>query len=531
MKTINKQLAFSGIFFLQLLIIAGCKNGNNVTNEPPPDPDNQPPGAFIATVDTTGLDPVVSWEAATDPDGDRVTYRVFLEGEQVQSDINGTSAVLEGLEFETEFTGRVEASDGNGGNSEASFTFTSREIRIEWQTSLGGSGIDRAESIVKTADGGFIVGGISTSSDGDVSGNNGSNDFWIVKLDGQGSLLWETNLGGSGSDRAFSIQETADEGFIVGGTSTFSDGDVSGNNGNSDYWIVRLDGQGNLLWETNLGGKGNDVALSIGQTFDGGFIIGGASASSDGDVSNNKGIFDYWIVKLDPQGSLLWETNLGGSGNDQALSISQTTDGGFIVGGVSTSSDGDVSENNGDFDYWVVRLDGQGNIIWETSLGGSDADIAFSIQQTSDGGFAVGGSSESLDGDLTSNNGNSDFWIVRLDGQGNLLWETSLGGSDADIAFSIQQTTDGGFIVSGQSESSDGNVSGNKGNSDFWIVKLNGQGSLLWETNFGGNRGDEANSIQQTADGGFIVVGNSRSMDGDVSSNKGSTDYWIVKLR
>ena len=401
---------------------------------------------------------------------------------------------------------------------------------IVWETNLGGSDYDRAQSILQTADGGYIIAGVSRSIDGDVGGNNGQRDYWIVKLNLSGTLIWETNLGGSNDDWAYSIQQTIDGGYIVAGESNSNSGDVGGNNGGSDYWIVKLDASGSLIWENNLGGSDNDLAYSIQQTTDGGYIVTGKSNSNDGDVGENNGGYDYWIVKLDASGTLIWETSLGGSDNDLANSIQQTTDGGYIIAGWSDSINGDVGGNNGGFDYWIVKLDASGTLVWETNLGGSNDDFAFSIQQTIDGGYIVTGVSNSNNGNVGGNNGGSDFWTVKLDASGTLVWETNLGGSYFDDAHSIQQTSDYGYIVTGNTFSNDGDVGGNNGSFDYWIVKLDANGILVWETNLGGSDGDWPTSIQQTSDGGYIVAGGSTSNDGDIGNNHGGYDYWIVKL-
>jgi len=403
---------------------------------------------------------------------------------------------------------------------------------IDWETNLGGNSYDRAFSMQQTNDGGYIVAGVSYSNNGDVGGNHGIYDYWIVKLDTSGGLIWETNLGGSDWDWATSIQQTTDGGYIVAGHSKSNDGDVGGNNGGYDYWIVKLNASGDLVWETSLGGSDEDKAYSIKQTSDGGYIVAGTTESNDGDIGDNNGLKDYWIVKLDASGDLVWETNLGGSHYDEAKSIQQTTDGGYIVAGESRSygGDGDVGGNNGLSDYWIVKLDASGDLVWETNLGGSDWDNAYSIQQTTDGGYIVAGVSRSNDGDVGGNNGNNDYWIVKLDASGDLVWETNLGGSDWDWAYSIKQTSDGGYIVAGDSHSNDGDVGGNYGGNDYWIVKLDASGSLVWETNLGGSSADVAYSIQQTTNGGYIVAGEAWSHDGDVGENNGGGDYWIVKL-
>jgi hypothetical protein len=401
---------------------------------------------------------------------------------------------------------------------------------IEWQRSLGGSYWENAYSIQQTTDGGYIVAGWSDSNDGDVSGNNGISDFWIVKLDASGNISWQNSLGGSLYDVAYNIQQTTDGGYIVAGWSESNDGDVSGNNGGYDYWIVKLDAVGNLSWQRALGGSDFDLAYSIQQTTDGGYIVAGYTDSNNGDVSGNNGGKDYWIVKLDASGNLSWQKCLGGSGDEGASSIQQTTDGGYIVAGWSESNDGDVSGNNGTHDYWIVKLDASGNLSWQKSLGGSNTDLAYSIQQTTDGGYIVAGYTDSNNGDVSGNNGGVDYWIVKLNASGNIIWQRSLGSSGLEVAYSMHQTTDGGYIVAGWSDSNDGDVTVNNGGNDYWIVKLDASGNISWEKSLGGSGNEVAYSIRQTTDGGYIVAGWSDSNDGDVSGSNGFEDFWIVKL-
>jgi hypothetical protein len=409
---------------------------------------------------------------------------------------------------------------------------------------LGGVGNDRAWSVSQSSDGSYIVAGSSSSSaSGDVSGvSNGGEDYWIVKLNSGGGIEWDTLLGGSGDDLPYSISQTSDGGYIVAGESKSSaSGDVSGiNNGDSDYWIVKLNSGGGIEWDALLGGGGEDGAWSISQTSDSGYIVAGYSPSSDsGDVSGmNNGDYDYWIVKLDSGGGIEWDTLLGGGAGDYAFSISQTADGGYIVGGYSESSaSGDVSgTSNGGWDYWIVKLNNGGGIEWDTLLGGGGIDFAFSISQTSDGGYIVGGYSTSSDsGDVSGiNNGNYDYWIVKLNSSGGIEWDTLMGGFNGDYAQSISQTSDGGYIVGGYSNSSaSGDVSGtNNGATDYWIVKLNSGGGIEWDALLGGNGEDAAWSIFQTSDGNYIVAGYSTSSaNGDVSGiTNGGNDYWIITL-
>jgi len=419
---------------------------------------------------------------------------------------------------EVEVNGGSDVS-GNHGGGDFWIVKLGGSGNIQWQKSLGGSGHDFGESIQQTTDGGYIVTGRTESNDGDVSANQGEPDFWIVKLDGSGNIQWQKNLGGSDWERAYSIQQTSDAGYIVAGYTSSNDGDVSGNHGGSDLWIVKLDGLGNIQWQKSLGGSESEQPKSIQQTTDGGYIVAGTTRSNDGDVSGNHGETDYWIVKLDGSGSILWQKSLGGSDLESAESIQQTTDGGYIVAGTTRSNDGDVSGNHGGSDYWIVKLDGSGTIQWQKSLGGSENEGAESIQQTFDEGYIVAGSARSNDGDFSGNNGIHDFCIVKQDGSGTIQWQKCLGGSGRDEPYSIQLTTDGGYIVAGTTESNDGDVSGNHGEGDFWIVKLDESGSIQWQKSLGGSEEDFARSIQLTIDGGYIVAGWTWSNDGDILGN------------
>ena len=441
----------------------------------------------------------------------------------------------------------------------ATGVFAQTAPAIQWQKCLGGIYDDQGLSFQQTADGGYIIAGTSISNDGDVSGNHinqyntaGSYDYWIVKLGASQNIQWQKSLGGSNTEVAWSVQQTADGGYVVAGYSDSNDGDVTGWHGFAyDDWIVKLDASGNIQWQKILGGTNGDNAFSLQQTADGGYIVAGGSSSNDGDVSGNHpdafhdNSNDAWVVKLDASGNIQWQKSLGGSGNDNAQSICQTVDGGYIVAGYSTSDDGDVSGNHNNIndavgDAWVVKLEASGNIVWQKCLGGSANDFAKSIRQTADGGYIVAGGTTSNDGDVSNYHGAyanvGDAWVVKLDASGNIQWQKCLGGTYDEVANSIQQTADGGFIVAGFSNSNDGDVSGRHGYyNDAWVVKLTITGEMEWQKCLGGTYDEGASSIQQTADGGYIVAGSSDSNnDGDVSGNHGypfgTSDYWIVKL-
>ncbi len=401
---------------------------------------------------------------------------------------------------------------------------------IEWQKCYGGSGDDHAHSIQQTADGGYIVAGSAYSNDGDVSGNHGGLDYWVIKLNSSNEIEWQKCYGGSSDDWSYSIQQTIDGGYIVAGSTNSNDGDVSGYHGQDDYWIIKLDSSGNLEWQKCYGGSADDFAYFIQQITDGGYIIAGWTESNDGDVFGNHGFIDYWIIKLDSSGNLEWQKCYGGSNLDYAHSIQQTTDEGYIVAGYTFSNDGDVTGNHGSADCWIIKLDSSGNLEWQKCYGGSDWDDACSIQQTTDGGYIVAGCTYSNDGDVSGNHGGKDYWITKLNSTGNLAWQKCYGGNQSDDAYSIQQTPDGGYIMAGYTFSNDGDVSSNHGQCDYWIIKLNSLGNLEWQKCYGGSGFDVERSIQQTTDGGYIVAGYTYSIDGDVSGNHGGKDYWIVKL-
>lgn len=408
-------------------------------------------------------------------------------------------------------------------------TFAQQEPVIEWQKCLGGSSWDRAHSVKPTSDGGYIVAGYTESTDGDATGNQGNDDFWVVKLDAAGNLVWQKTIGGSGDEQAYCIQQTSDGGYIVAGYSNSNDGDVSGNHGSTDVWVVKLDGTGSLIWQKALGGSLIDAAYSI-QQVPGGYILAGYTWSSDGDVSGFHGAWDFWVVRLSSSGFLIWQKALGGQSEDEAHSIQRTSDGGYIVAGRTVSNDGDVSGNHGNWDYWVVKLNSSGNLIWQKALGGSSTDRAYAVRQTSDGGYIVAGESFSNDGDVSGNHGDFDQWIVKLDGLGNLVWQRSLGGGAIDRAYAVQQTSDGGYIVLGESSSNNGDISGNHGSYDLWMVKLDNLGNLTWQKAMGGSNTDSGRSLEETSDGELIVAGYTSSNNWDVNGNHGINDQWVVKL-
>jgi hypothetical protein len=306
---------------------------------------------------------------------------------------------------------------------------------------------------------------------------------------------WIRTFGGSGEDSIYApVQQTSDEGYILAG-STYSFGA-----GASDLWVVKLNSKGEIDWQKVYGGISYDIAYSIRQTNDGGYIVAGETASF------GAGNYDCWILKLSQTGTIEWQKTYGGSGEDYAFSIEQTTDGGYIAVGV-TSSFGAGAE-----DAWVLKLDSDGNIQWQQTYGGSSKDYAWFIQQASDGGYIIGGETYSF-GDASDNG-----WILKLSSSGDIEWERIYGGSDQDWFSTVQQTSDGGYAVCGSSSSF------GAGSSDGWVLKLASNGDIEWQRTYGGSSADAARSVEKTSDGGYIVGATTSSF------GAGDSDYFILKL-
>ena len=414
---------------------------------------------------------------------------------------------------------------------------------IEWQKCLGGSGYDEMDALTQLPGGGYIMLGWTTSDDGDVFGLHGYNaDYWLVRLNESGGKIWQQPLGGLGYDKGTCVAVCSDGGYVVAGNSTSDDNYVSGHHGTgqfTDYWVARTDSSGNILWQNSYGGTHDDGAKSIIQLSDGGYIAAGYSYSEDGDVTGHHDTYavaDYWIIRLDASGTLLWQKSLGGSSDEFASTIIPTADGNFIVSGSSGSSDGDVNGHHGNSwipatDYWIVKLELSGNILWNNSFGSNGTDNTGNIQQTADGGLILSGTTFSNDGDVSGNHGASDYWIVKLDSAGLLQWQKCLGGSDYDIGRSVIQPTSGGYVTCGYSYSNNGDVTGNHGDYDYWIAGMSSSGGLLWQKSLGGSGEDDAFDIIECRDGGYTVAGLTRSANnGDVYGMHGYVDAWIVKL-
>ncbi|MBI5740237.1 MAG: choice-of-anchor D domain-containing protein [Nitrospirae bacterium] len=357
-----------------------------------------------------------------------------------------------------------------------------------WSKTYGSSGDDFIRSIVRTPDGGYIAAGYTTSfSEGDA-------DLWVVKLDGAGDVQWQKTYGGGGVDSARTLALASDDGYIIAGvTDSFGKGLM-------DALVVKLGPDGSTQWEYTYGGADADYARYIQQVSDGGYIVAGWTSSFE------TGMSDAWMLKLDAAGQVQWQKAYGREGDDQARTVQSTSDGGYIVTGWTSSF------GNGDFDAWILKLDASGNVQWQKTFGGYRNDYSKYVLQTSDGGYVVAGWTASF------GRGDFDFWVFKLNSAGTIEWEKTYGHTGTDQARHIQQTSDGGYIVAGWSNSF------GAGDYDVLTLKLDASGNIVWQSAYGDSGDDKSNSVIQIPDGGYVVAAETASFG--VMSN----DSWVLKV-
>lgn len=408
---------------------------------------------------------------------------------------------------------------------------------IDWQRVLGGSGNEVAYCVALTSDGGYITAGYTTSNDGDASGLHGNGeDVWVIKFSNTGTLEWQKCLGGNGSEVAMVIQQTKDGGYILGGiTLNSNDGDVNGSRNGTNAWVVKLSSTGNIEWQRCYGSGSGEELATIQQTKDGGYILVGSATANGYDVSGFHGGAggDIWVVKINSSGAIEWQKCYGGTNPDRGKYIQQTADGGYIVTGSTNSADGDVKNYHAGMDYWVLKISANGTLEWSKCYGGSGDEKPDKIIQTTDQGYILCGYTYlSSDGDVSGNHGNSDYWILKLDAAGNIQWKKCLGGPgfEGGNASDIIQTVDGGYVFAGSSGADGGQVSGYHGGGyDGWVVKLDAGGNITWENSYGGSSWDDIYSIKEISEGKYVFAGFTGSNDGDVVNN-GNGSFWVATL-
>ncbi len=355
---------------------------------------------------------------------------------------------------------------------------TSLHAQITFELTYGGGGTDHGTSVQQTTDRGYIVSGATTSF------GTGNFDTYLVRTDSSGDTIWTRSYGGTDWDQANSVQQTADGGYIVTGY-TWSFG-----GGKCDVYMLKIAPNGDPAWTRTFGGTNEDYGyggFGVQQTTDSGYVIIGTTDSY------GAGMYDVYLIKTDENGDTLWTKVLGGSDYDEGVSVQQTSDGGYIIAGFTRSFGG------GNRDVYLIKTGANGDTTWTRCYGGSNDDVGSSVRQTADDGYIIAGYTSSF------GSGRTDVWLIKTDSSGDTLWTKCYGGANEDEGYSVQQTMDGGYVITGCTNGF-GSVM-----SDVWLMKTDSSGDTLWTQTLGGPGLDWGETVQQTSDSGYVVTGMSNA--------------------
>lgn len=400
-----------------------------------------------------------------------------------------------------------------------------------WFRCMGGAAYEHAQTIKTTSDGGSIFIGSTNSFDGDVEGIHFATDVWVVKLDEAGETEWSKCLGGDGIDEGYDILELPSGGYVLVGNANSLNGDVSGvHDVFQDAWMVRLNSEGEIDWATSIGGNSVEYFYSVAQSGSN-FIAVGLTCSDDEFVSGGLGACDVYIVNVDFTGSVGTTYRYGSAWNDQAKSIAPTPDGGFIIAAEIGGDGGNVEEYFGQTDIWLLKTDYSGELEWQKTLGGTSMDVPRKIKVLSDGSFLLCGESSSTDGDIGENNGFYDGWLVKLSASGTIQWERSIGGPGYDGTFDAIELSNQQIVaVSEVYASAEPGDQTPHGGTDVLLTALDASGNVLWESWYGGSALDRPYSITKKTDEIWLVAGETNSLDGDIDSLRGNDDVFVFQL-
>ena len=436
------------------------------------------------------------------------------------------------------------------------------QLTINWDRTYGGPGWEELQAMALTADGGYLFGGITTTNEAasEVSQNTKdtvewpqlTGDFWLVKSDSLGKPVWDRRYGGDGQDRIWSIHPTGDGGYLLGGESrsnVWADR-TKPSRGGADFWIVKIDGEGNVEWDEAFGGAGDDFLREALPLADGGFLLAGFSNSNaSGDkTEDSRGGSDFWVIRLNADRTIAWQRTFGGTGEDQLFDAVKAHDSGFLLAGWSASEVGfeKIAPFYGMNDFWILKIDQNGTVLWQRTLGGDKEDVCQAICPTKDGQYLFVGLSSSTPGTgnkSTPHFGQWDAWVVKVNDLGassTIAWQQSYGGTSGDIAYGAVQNVLGDYFVIGLSFSEPDTASQNPnvkdspllGASDVWVLFLEPNGEKIWEETLGGLNTDSGIEIVNAHEYGYILAGHSSS---NVSPpyksepSRGLNDMWVVR--
>lgn len=409
----------------------------------------------------------------------------------------------------------------------------SGQVRERREACLGASGEEGCYGAAPSPDGGFLLAGSSQSgADGaKFTPSRGGYDYWVVKLDEKGAVQWDRSYGGQGEEELWAVLPVED-GYILGGSSSSGPGGdkTEPSRGKSDYWVVRTDLNGNILWDRTFGGKSDDWLYAVAPATYGGFLLGGASISAPGGdkTESRRGGFDYWVVRTDSHGNKLWDKRYGGASDDYLQCMLPLPDGGFLLGGHSFSgSGGDKTETSrGGYDYWLLRISASGDKIWDRRFGGDGDEYCYGLHLTPEGQFlAAGYSNSGMFGDKTQpSRGGFDFWLLRLNEGGGKVWEEVYGGSGDERLYSMTPTQDGRYLLAGDSNSDAGGekTEPSRGGYDGWMIEVDADGIAYWDKTMGGADEDYIVPALQMQGGAYMVAGGTKSANG-------LWDFWMAQ--
>jgi hypothetical protein len=516
-----------------LLIFSGCSKKVDSKQSPPVQTDSSGPRLSLdsarlhvsskpSSTDSFSIASNVNWTISYNGDVSRWVQVSTLDGDHNRRIIVTT---LTGNLADTLRMGTITISGTNDSLVHPIvLTLSQQPLLAEFplRNVYGGTAYNILFGFVPSGDGGYVAIGSSKGNEGDAVGNHGSDDLWVIKVDASGNRVWQHLYGGSLSDIGYSITHSQDGGYLAVGSSLSNDFDVSGNNGGTDIWVIKMDANGNKQWTKCFGSAGNETGYSVVGTSDGGYIVSG-------------GNYGMWLFKIDGNGNLIWQKFAGGSQPQVPLAgwwICHGADNGYIVVGNSTGiSKGVIDTAQGGMDIWMAKMDENGDLLWNHEFGGTQDDIPYFVSTTPDGGYLITGSTNSFNKDVTRYQGSGDIWIIKTDVSGKMQWQKTFGGSGVDLGYSSVNIPGGGYLIGSITSSRDGDITSyHGGKSDGWLITLDAYGNLMSQKTVGGSGQDQLFFVGSIGSQKYMLAGATDSFDGDIIGASGYIEGWLMKF-